>query len=113
MFKAVGFVSDGPSQPTEDLTIYRGAAKGYERRMSWTTDLARAAKFRRTDGDVWKATVPPEAVLGRVENVREGEAEVIVHPEYLADAGPVVVPPEDYETVDTQEPSPDLAEVAG
>ena len=92
MFDAAGYVSDGQPVPTQDLTVFRGAPEGYERRMSWTTDIQIATNFGGLDGKVWTTTVPPEAVLARIENVRPGESEVLVHPKYLiGSAAPSVI----------------------
>lgn len=68
----------------ETLTVYRGAAPGYERGMSWTTDLERARWFanRFNQGhEVFVAEVPREAVLARFG--RRGEDEVVIDPDYL------------------------------
>lgn len=86
MFDSAGYVSDGPSRPDEDITIYRGAPEWGRRRMSWTTEPSIATKFARKKtrqpGEVWRATVPPHAVLAQIVEGRH-EAEVVVNPKCL------------------------------
>lgn len=69
----------------ETLTVYRAAAAGHERGMSWTTDLAQArwfaTRFGQDDHTVYVETLPRDAVLA-VFN-RRGEHEVVVDPDYL------------------------------
>lgn len=89
MFKEAGFVSDTPSetQPASPLTIYRGAPrwKG-PRGMSWSLDVERARFFARRiailePANVYRATVPPGAVLAILND--RNEQEVVVNPNML------------------------------
>lgn len=62
LFRRVGYFSFGtrPTPPREPIRLYRGAADGHERGMSWTTspDLA-----RRFDFALWTCDAPPSSVL--------------------------------------------------
>lgn len=83
LFKATGYLSDGAPAPTEPVTLYRGARNLRWRRMSWTTDPDCAHGFAEwldfnDAGLVFRALVPPRAVLGRYDG--RGESEVIVNP---------------------------------
>jgi hypothetical protein len=88
MFSATGFVSQGTPQPTEPLTIYRGAelsTNGYG--MSWSlireiaedhAEMQMMSKSVFAPG-VFEVTISPDAVLAMaVEDA--GEDEVIVNP---------------------------------
>lgn len=61
LFRRVGYFSlTGTPAPTEPIQLYRGAADGGERGMSWTTSPALARRF---DVVVWTCLAPPSAVL--------------------------------------------------
>lgn len=61
MFRRAGFFSlNGAWAPTEPVRLYRGAADGHERGMSWTTSPAIARRF---DAALWTCLAPPSAVL--------------------------------------------------
>lgn len=92
MFSATGFVGSGDTpQPTEPLTIYRGAelsTNGYG--MSWSLireiaeDHAEMQLLSKSvfAAGVFEVTIPPDAVLAMaVEDA--GEDEVIVNPHRL------------------------------
>lgn len=84
LFRATGYVSDGQLAPLGPITLYRGAVESGKRGMSWTTNRTVAKGFTvppRLPGQVWKVTVPPEAVLARIEGRQESE--VIVNPRML------------------------------
>ena len=51
LFKAAGFVTDRPGTvpPSDVLTIYRGAAPGRARGLSWTTSLTKAQWFAKVE----------------------------------------------------------------
>jgi hypothetical protein len=96
VFKAAGFLSDDPNvgQPTEPLTVYRGASPFASRGVSWTTDLYVALRFaqRALDHDyrfhkehgvpphIHRAVVQPKHVLAMFNNLVERESEVVVNP---------------------------------
>jgi hypothetical protein len=76
------------AQPTEPLTIWRGAGLAHAGRgMSWTAHRNCAVHFAeryaayRGDQGVWKATVPPVAVLALFGDEREQE--VVIDPNML------------------------------
>jgi len=86
-FRRVGFISDAPGQdpPTSDLAVFRGAPRGSEGGMSWTTSARIAGLFAKkyteyedAPGLVWSATISPGAVLALIDQ-RE-EEEVVVDP---------------------------------
>lgn len=87
LFKATGFVSDGASAPTEPVTVYRGHGLGRWWGLSWTTDLDCAHGFADWFDDhygvaqIFKAELPPDAVLARYDD--RNESEVIVNPYML------------------------------
>lgn len=100
-FTRTGFVvdnDDNTSRPADrpdgPVTLYRGATDAAAAGWSWTSDLDVARKFARMlahhfDRDlvlhpahVWVASVPPAALLGRIDHGR-GEAEWIVDPDLL------------------------------
>jgi hypothetical protein len=88
---ATGFVSQKTPQPTEPLTIYRGAelsTNGYG--MSWSlireiaedhAEMGMLSKSAFSTG-VFEVTIPPDAVLAMVVE-DAGEDEVIVNPHRL------------------------------
>jgi hypothetical protein len=96
LFKAAGFVTDGPARPAEPITIYRGADYTRVRQLAWTTDLDTAAWFawiiceRREQWGtdlaaepwfapaVWEATVEPRHVLAMFNERLEHE--IVVSP---------------------------------
>jgi hypothetical protein len=88
MFKSAGFVSDGPSQPTEALQVYRAArvwTNGHGLAWTLTADVAlifyrrwREAGFH---AGLYRATVRPAAVLARFDGRQEREA--VVNPNML------------------------------
>jgi hypothetical protein len=72
--------------PMESLTVCRGVKDEVtDRRMSWTLDLDEARwfgdRFRVGVGVVYRALVPPPAVLARFETRRESE--VVINPNML------------------------------
>jgi hypothetical protein len=93
LFRATGYVSDSHLAPSEPITLYRGAVESRRRGMSWTTDPIVAERFaaRRPilvrgrivyrQRQVWQVTIPPKAVLARIEGRQESE--VIVNPRML------------------------------
>ncbi len=90
MFKKTGYLTDptdGAPLFTEPVTVYRGAATWtHGRGMSWTTSRERGDWFMRCwlmlePRSLYRATVPPSAVLARF-NGRE-EEEVVVNPHML------------------------------
>jgi len=87
LFDDAGFVTDtaGVTRPEAPLTVYRGAHKGGELGLSWTTDRNAAAWFARRflmladklgAAFLLSARVPPWAVLG-IFNGRN-KAEVVI-----------------------------------
>jgi hypothetical protein len=101
LWKAAGFVSDtGRAPPAEPMTLYRGAlVQTQGRGMSWTFDQERARWFAQrlvlfvpgSAPGVFRATVPPKAVLAMITEAR-GESEVVVDPGWLhGRAAPVQV----------------------
>ncbi len=99
IFTHAGFISDdGSAQPTQTLTLYRGAGQRQCRGMSWTRSLTMARWFakrivHRQPGFVWCANVPPQGVLAIFNKQRtglpgqegkgKGETEVVVNPALL------------------------------
>jgi hypothetical protein len=98
LFKAAGFISAGYEksenayelhwdQPTEPVTVWRGAALDRGRGMSWTlhrgcaADFAEAAARLGFDAGVFRAVVPPRAVLACFGDEREQE--IVVNPHML------------------------------
>jgi hypothetical protein len=91
MFSATGFVSQGTPQPTEPLTIYRGAelsTNGYG--MSWSllrgiaedhAEMQMMSKSVFATG-VFEVTVDADAVLAMIVE-DAGEDEAIVNPKCL------------------------------
>src|SRR5262249_22437546 len=89
MFNAAGFVSDtGLPAPEKPLTVWRGAANGRGRGMSWTRDYDKAVWFASREAlwgehnpAVYEATVPPRAVLAMfMDPEGRKESEVVVNP---------------------------------
>ena len=88
MFRGSGFISDpvGLDQPTEPVTVWRGAKLHGWRRLAWSLDERTAAWFAwrisqiggGDEGHLFTATVAPEHVLARTD--ARNEAEVIVDP---------------------------------
>ncbi len=85
LIRAEGFTRDGvpAERPKKPLTLYRGAAVGRHRSLSWTTDRAVAMRWATSEGQkshVWRLWAidecPPDAMLA-MWNGRH-EAEVIV-----------------------------------
>jgi hypothetical protein len=73
-----------------ELTLWRGAAPGYERGMAWTGDKARAEWFATRFGDaiggthvLLEVTVPSEVVLAHFTG--RGEDEYVLDLELLDD----------------------------
>ena len=101
-FRAVGYLTDCEGlgmPPAAAVVVYRGAASldGW-RALSWTTSVACAAWFARRHvgwsghGPIlFRAVVPPEAVLARF--AAQGESEVVVDPAALLDVREVPIPP--------------------
>jgi hypothetical protein len=77
MFAATGYMSHRTPRPVEPLTVYRGAVDRHKKGMAWTTDpdIARRFADHRGPGTVWQATVPPPAVLGRIDDGHQGRGE--------------------------------------
>ena len=84
LFTRTGFLSDGPSQPTEPQLIYHGVVfddgegsfdADLWDGMAWTTDLDVARHFA-TGGAVYVTTVQPKDVLARFD--QRGEHEWVV-----------------------------------
>jgi hypothetical protein len=93
-FRRVGFVSDGPTAqpPAVDLAVFRGAPRGWEVGMSWTTSEKTANGFakRFTDygpepGLVWQAIAERDSVLALI--YQRDEYEVVVDPIGLRSLG--------------------------
>lgn len=92
MFRASGFVSDtGRDPPDAPMTLYRGAPLHTRGRgMSWTPDAEKARWFAarrpyftaRLPAGLFRATVPPHAVLALIEEGR-GENEAVLNPRCL------------------------------
>jgi uncharacterized protein len=91
MFSATGFVSSGTPQPTDPLTIYRGAElKTHGYGMSWSLFRGIAEQHVEMQmmslsgfaAGVFEATVPADAVLAMIVE-DAGEDEVIVNPHRL------------------------------
>jgi hypothetical protein len=89
-FRHVGFASlSGRPLPARSLVVYRGATEPDRLGMAWTTDRAIAVGHVRRDTGtdnvkrLWRAIVPPEGVLARLD--LWPEREVIVDPSYLRD----------------------------
>ena len=80
MFRAYGYISDGPPEPSGSLTVYRGCMIGRHKQPSWTTDLDTVAWFARGQrvGRVFQADVEPQHILARFDAMDEHE--VVVSP---------------------------------
>jgi hypothetical protein len=94
LFKAAGFVSWDSlvgteiAAPSVPLTVYRGATDGVGAQgMAWTEDLETARRFAQAAesgeerGVIYRAVVPPEAVLAIFRD--RAEHEVLVNPDML------------------------------
>ena len=91
MFSATRFVSQGTPEPTQPLTIYRGAELSTNGAgMSWSllreiaedhAEMQMMSKSAFATG-VFEVTIPPDAVLAMVVE-DAGEDEVIVNPHRL------------------------------
>jgi hypothetical protein len=82
LFRRAGYftLADLP-RPTEPIRLYRGAADGWERGMSWTTSPALARRF---DNALWTILAPPATVLATFATMeRDGNGNAI--PEYVVD----------------------------
>jgi len=83
----VGYVSDGPEQPIAAVAVFRGGlAEDDGCGISWSTSSEHAGTYASgytTVGEtcLWRATCPPEAVLGRFVF----EEEVVVDPRLLVE----------------------------
>jgi uncharacterized protein len=95
MFHETGFVSLDAAQPTEPLTVYRGAilsTNGLGMAWSLSLEIARQhAENLRLSGfaaGAFEATIPPDAVLAIIDEIGEagGEDEVVVNPICLCGA---------------------------
>jgi uncharacterized protein len=102
MFTATGFVSlratkptESIPQPTQPLTIYRGAALSTSGRgFSWTLShpvaeiYAQLLALSGIASGVFETTVPADAVLAMIEEdcVTAGEDEVVIDPRRLCDS---------------------------
>lgn len=88
LFRRAGYVSDGPPDPAEPVTVYRGELVGRsDPGISWTADLQIARRYAQgyaTLGHtrVMLAIAPPAAILARFQH----DAEVVVAPELLTGA---------------------------
>lgn len=90
-FSWAGFRHDGEQadRPDSPLTLYRGAASGRERRMSWTDDLDTARWFaaRVVDdggsGLVIRARVQPWRLLAYIHESGRNESEWVIDPRRL------------------------------
>jgi hypothetical protein len=87
LFRRAGYVSDGVTYPSAELTVYRGelVASG-QQGISWTTEFQVAdtyAKGYSTEGNaqVLRAAAPVTSVLARFTF----EHEVMVEPDLLKD----------------------------
>ncbi len=95
-FRSVGFASDtGRSAPTRSLVVFRGATSRDHLGMAWSTSRVVAqghAEAMQRVGDgrwrrvsrarrVWRAVIPPDGVLARVD--QRTEREVVVDPACL------------------------------
>jgi hypothetical protein len=85
LFQRAGYVSDGPTYPDADLTVYRGEpATATGRGISWSLSLEVATTYARgnaIDGTtyVWRASAPPAGVLAQFVQ----DAEVVLEPDQL------------------------------
>ncbi len=95
-FRQVGFISDLPGQlpPATELVVFRGAPKGWERGMSWSSSIETARRFaaKYTEygpepGFVWRAIAAPGSVLALI--YQRDESEVVVDPTGLNSVGKV------------------------
>ena len=81
MFKAAGYISGhaGNATPAMPLAVYRACDPGRAKRLTWTMsmDHVRLFQSRFDRAEVWRAVVPPAAVLARFG---EGSVEVVVDP---------------------------------
>jgi hypothetical protein len=81
LFAEAGYTEEGrpAERPTDPLTLYRGATYERRRLMSWTDNRAVAERFAagglvgRQAGRLWTATVPPPALLCRINDRDESE----------------------------------------
>lgn len=71
-----GFMSDGPEQPTEPLTLYYGGHIYDDPWICWTESRDVAVQFANRSmrpAGVWRIIAPPDVVLGRIEARNEDE----------------------------------------
>jgi len=94
MFRAAGFITIpyGIAKPERSVEVFRGATLLRSRAMSWTVDIERAEQFRQRHSwfgptAIFRATVPPEALLALLERRGEGPPEVVAYPGMLVAFG--------------------------
>jgi hypothetical protein len=87
MFHAAGYVTNGPGQPTQVVTVFRWSATWIKRGMSWFLDPEREERLARdlykySEAGIWVANVPPHGVLAQIQD-EEGRITVVVNPNCL------------------------------
>lgn len=87
-FDQAGWLSDDDSaQPTEPLTLYRGATPEHQYGMSWTADPERARWFAKrfssphSPGYIYRRTFAPREILARFTGRNEDEYVVWIDPD--------------------------------
>jgi hypothetical protein len=86
LFKAAGFVTDGPEKPTERIWLYRGCKKKHKRGISWTRDINKAKFFSQRlnfNGQIWSIYAEPEIVMACFDG--RGEKEVVLNTRMIKD----------------------------
>lgn len=86
MFREVGYhVDDGPAQPPERITLFRGGIRMTG--MAWSAQRERAEYFQhRYDhrggkpGKLWTVTVGPDRLLAHYHEKHRGEDEYVIDP---------------------------------
>ncbi|WP_377322756.1 hypothetical protein ACFJIY_25015 [Pimelobacter simplex] len=85
LFEHIGYTVDGVAaeRPSGPLTLWRGAAPGYEKGFAWTEDREKAQWFanrphHKGGGLLLTADVRPAWLFARITNQRPGESEYVV-----------------------------------